>query len=327
MHIQTVSGPIEPERLGGVLMHEHVGSLALDGFYSGGAGDSELVLKALDDLTRLGIGTLVDLTGRMRLEAPARDDLDLVATLARRLESHIVVGFSFYKDPWLQAAGTSDLDELTAIYIDRAVTGANGIKAGIFGEIGTSLDEITPGEELHLRAVARAHVATGLAISTHCTLGTMAADQAKILLSEGVDPSRVVMGHMDLSPGIGYLEQVLESGVNLGFDTWGKEWFDYRVPGSEDDGPGEFVKWVYQRSDDDRTAAVAELCALGHDDRLVFSCDMSGGEAWLNPATHGRHGFSYLPTVVLPRLRQAGVSERSLHRILVENPARILAVP
>ena len=325
MHIQTVSGPIDPERLGGVLMHEHLGSLALDGFYSGGAGDSALAERALQGLAEKGIDTVVDLTGRSRVED--RGNLSVVARLAERLSLHVVVGYSFYKDPWLGSAGTSDLDDLTDMYIAQAVTGTNGIRAGVYGEIGTSLDEITPREELQLRAVARAQGATGIAISTHCTLGTMAVEQTKILLSEGADPSRVVVGHLDLNPNIDYLEQVLATGVTLGFDTWGKEWFDYRVPESEADGPGEFVKWAYRRSDQDRIAAITELCARGHDDRLVVSCDMSGAEAWLNPETHGRHGFSYLPAVVLPRLREAGVSETSLHRMLVENPARILAIP
>jgi phosphotriesterase-related protein len=224
-------------------------------------------------------------------------------------------------------AGTSDVDELAEIYVDHAVNGTGGIKAGIYGEVGTSLDEITPGEEVHLRAVARAHAATGLAISTHCTLGTMALDQVEILISEGVDPSRVVVGHMDLRPDVDYLEKVLRAGVNLGFDTWGKEWFDYRVPGSGGDGPGEFVKWAYHRSDHDRVAALTELCARGYDDRIVLSCDMSGAEAWLNQSTHGRHGYSYLPKVVFDQLRQVGVSEASLHRMLVENPAKILAIP
>lgn len=325
MHVQTVSGPVEPQGLGGVLMHEHVGALALEGFYGAERGDQMLVEGALRRLAEMGIGTIVDLTGRTRVEKGY--DFEAVASLSQRLGLHIVIGHSYYKDPWLEHAGVSELDELTEVYINGAVGGAGGVEAGIFGEVGTSLDQITPREELHMRAVARAHVATGLAISTHCTLGTMAVEQANILLAEGADPSRVVIGHLDLEPEIDYLEQVLDTGVSLGFDTWGKEWFDYRVPGSEHDGPGEFVKWTYHRSDERRIAALAKLCARGYDDRIVLSCDMSGAEAWMNPDTHGRFGFSFLPTVVTPRLREAGVSEQSLRRMLVENPARILAIP
>jgi phosphotriesterase-related protein len=324
MRIETVSGPVEPDRLGGVLMHEHVAALTLGGFYGGEEGDADLAVRALGGLADMGIGALVDLTGRTRVEA--RGGLEVVAAMARRVPLHIVVGYSYYKDPWLENAGTSDIDELTTLYVEEAL-GSGGVKAGLYGEVGTSLDEITPGEELHLRAVARAHVATGLAISTHCTLGTMALEQMEILLSEGVDPTRVVVGHMDLRPEVSHLEEVLATGVNLGFDTWGKEWFDYRVPGSEEDSPGEFVKWAYHRPDDDRVAALKHLCERGYDDRIVMSCDMSGAEAWLNPTTHGRHGYSYLPMVVLGRLRNEGVADTSLQRMLVENPARILAIP
>lgn len=325
MQVQTVSGPVETERLGSVLMHEHVASLALDGFYSGGGDDAHLIESALGVLPGLGVGTLVDLTGRTRVESG--NGPGVLATLGERLPLQVVMGYSFYKDPWLAASASSNIDELTDLYVEQAVVGTDGIKAGIYGEVGTSRDEITDREELHLRAVARAHVATGLAISTHCTLGTMAVEQVEVLASEGADLSRVVVGHMDLRPDLHYLEEVLATGVTLGFDTFGKEWFDYRVPGSEDESPGEVVKWGYYRPDDDRVAALAELCTRGYDARIVLSCDMSGAEAWMNPSTHGRHGFAYLHMVVLDRLREAGVTEQALHRMLVENPARILAIP
>jgi len=325
IHIQTVSGPVEPERLGATLMHEHIDSVVPGGFYSSGNSDDDLIERAFSGLGDHGIGAVVDLTGRSRVLGG--HDLSREHRLAARLPLHLVLGFSFYKDPWLEAAGDATIDRLTAIYIDAATGESRGIKAGIFGEVGTSLDEITPREEAHLRAVARAHTETGLGVTTHCTLGTMAPEQVAVLTEEGVDVDRVVIGHLDLRPDIEYLERVLAAGVTIGFDTFGKEWFDYRVPGSENHGGGEFVKWSYYRSDDDRVAALAELCRRGHADRIVLSCDMSGAEAWLNPATHGRFGYSYLSRVVLPRLREAGVTESALHRMLVENPARILAVP
>lgn len=326
MHIQTVLGRIEPDDLGGTLMHEHVDSLALPGFYSGGESNGDhLAERALAGLGELGIGTLVDLTGRQRVAGG--HDVGGIQQLAAHLPVHLVLGYSNYKDPGLGAAGHDDLDRLTTMYVAQANGEASGVKAGIYGEVGTSLDEITPAEELHMRAVARAHLTTGLAVSTHCTLGTMALEQVDILASEGADPGRVVVGHLDLRSDVDYLERVLDAGVNVGFDTFGKEWFDYRVPDSEDQSPGAFVKWAYHRPDEHRVAALAELCRRGHDERIVLSCDMSGAEAWLNPTTHGRYGYSYLHRVVLPRLREAGITETSLRRMLVDNPARILAIP
>lgn len=327
MHVETVRGPIGPEHLGATLMHEHVGSVSPRGFYSGGEDDDamDLAERALACLPRHGFGALVDLTGRQRVLAER--EVDGLRRLASRLPLHLVVGFGFYKDPWLGSVAEDDLDGLTELYIRQSQAEGGGVRAGVFGEVGTSLDRITHREELHLRAVARAHLSTGLAIYTHCTLGTMALEQAAILAEEGADLGRVVLGHLDLRSDTDYMERVLATGANIGFDTLGKEWFDYRVPGSEGEAGAAFVKWVYHRPDEDRITALAALCARGHDGQIVLSCDMSGAEAFLNPSTHGRYGYAYAHEVVLPRLRDAGVEEGSLRRMLLDNPARILAVP
>lgn len=328
MRIETIAGPIEAEELGPTLMHEHLLALAPAGFYSGGDPNDleDLAPRALAGLSRLGAKTLVDLSGASRV-SNGTDDFARLHRLGSKLPFHIVAGFSFYKDPWLEMSTENDVDQMTRRYLDAGTAPVNGVRVGIFGEVGTSLDRITAREEIQLRAVARAHLEVGLAISTHCTLGTMALEQAAILADEGADLRRVVLGHLDLQPDLVYLEKALATGANIGFDTFGKEWFDYRVPGSEGQGSGSYVKWTYHRSDDDRVTALTALCARGYDDRIVLSCDMSGAEAYLNPATHGRFGHSFLHTVILPRLRNAGVSESSLHRMLVENPARILAKP
>ena len=328
MRIETVAGPIEADELGPTLMHEHLLALAPPGFYSGGNPNDfeDLAPRALEPLAQLGARAIVDLSGASRASTGA-DDFARLHRLGSKLPFHIVAGFSFYKDPWLELSTDDDLALLTERYVGAAISPIHGVRVGIFGEVGTSLDRITPREEIQLRAVARAHLETGLAISTHCTLGTMAPEQAAILAEEGADLRRVVLGHLDLRPDVGYLEKVLATGANIGFDTFGKEWFDYRVPGSEGQGQGSYVKWTYHRSDDDRVSALSELCSRGYADRIVLSCDMSGAEAFLNPSTHGRFGHSYLHRMVLPRLRDLGVSESSLVKMLVTNPARILAMP
>lgn len=328
MRIETATGPIHPDRLGGTMMHEHLEAIAPAGLYSGGRGHDldRLVEPALACLTGFGIRSVVDLTGRGRVVAG--HDLSALDRLAPTLPIQLVVGYSQYKNPWLQTVD-DDLGRLVDLYVSQAEVGVGRtqIKAGIFGEIGTSLDEITPGEELHLRAAARAHTLTGLSIYTHCTLGTMAPQQVEVLRAEGVDLSRVVIGHLDLKPDLEYLLRVLDSGVTIGFDTFGKEWFDYRVPGSEGTGGSEFVKWAFHRSDQDRRSALVELIDRGYETQIVLSTDMSAAEAYLNPSTHGRYGYAYLHEVVIPRLRAARVEQKSIETMLVRNPARILAIP
>ncbi len=318
MRIEAATGPIDPGALGPTLMHEHVGSL------SPGEGLEAIeaaAVRALAGVGELGITSVVDLTGRRRAATAA--DVDDLQRLAARLDVNLVVGFGFYKDPLLTQLGLDlDVDELVELYTRQATDGIGGstLRAGLYGEVGTSLDDITPLEQLHLRAVARAHRATGLAISTHCTLGTMAIEQAGILADEGADLSRVVLGHLDLAPDVDYLERVLATGANVAFDTFGKERFDYQLP-------GESLKRTYHRPDADRLRALAALVAAGHDDRIVLSMDLTGLEAYFNPTSHGRHGYAFLHRVIIPALHDAGVSADAVHRLLVENPARILAIP
>lgn len=321
MRIETVTGPVAPEDLGPTLMHEHVLSLTPPRFFSGGRWDDavDIAERALGSLRAHGFAALVDLTGRGRAGTPP--DATALRAVADRTGLTIVPGVSLYKASFPAWVAAATVDAVA----DRLVQLATEGRAGIFGEVGTSLDAVTADEEKCLRAAARAHLRTGLAISTHCTLGTMAQQQITILDEEGADLTRVVIGHLDLKPEVGPIEAVLRTGATVAFDTFGKEWFDYDVPGSQGQGGGEFVKWTYHRTDTDRLAALIELLRRGWDAQLVLSSDISGREAYLNLDTHGRHGYAFIAERVLPALRAGGVTDTAIRVMLVENPARILA--
>jgi len=69
---------------------------------------------------------------------------------------------------------------------------------------------ITPGVERVLRAVAQAHKRTGVPISTHTHAGLRRGlEQQRIFEEEGVDLSRVIIGHSGDSTDIGYLEELI----------------------------------------------------------------------------------------------------------------------
>lgn len=321
MHVRTVNGPVDPDTLGATLIHEHVLSLVPGRFFTGGRWDDavEAAERALGGLAAHGVGAVVTLTART--QNGDRPHLAALQEISARTGLAIVAGVSLYKEPFPGWVGAATVDEVA----DRFV--AMAADAGIFGEVGTGLDVITAAEEKCLRAAVRAHRRTGLGISTHCTLGTMAREQVAIMVEEGADLSRVVLGHLDLAPDLPYLEDVLATGVTIAFDTFGKAWFDYQVPDSEGQGGGEFVKWAYHRPDSARLAALVALLERGYAGQLVLSSDISGREAYLNPDTHGRHGYSFIHAVVLPALRAAGVGADSIRALLVGNPARILTIP
>jgi predicted metal-dependent phosphotriesterase family hydrolase len=327
-HVQTVRGPIDPADLGRVMTHEHLLSLVPGPWLSGGNGDhrADLAVDSVRELPRLGFGTVVDLTPYDIIGK----DVTVLPEISERSGLHIVAGSSIYLEPYSPSwALQATVDEMTSRFVRDAVEGVDetGIKIGIYGEQATGLNEITPHEEKCLRAAARAHRVTGLSINTHTTHGTMALEQVEIMREEKVDLSRVIIGHMDIQPDVDYTREVLRTGVNIAFDTIGKQFWDFVLEPLPADPPeGEFGKRAYYRPDAVRVAVLAQLVRDGFAGQIVLSQDMTGAEAYLNGTTHGQLGYSYLGEQILPQLREAGVSEEELDQLLVRNPARLLTI-
>ncbi|MGV8913057.1 MAG: phosphotriesterase family protein [Rhodoglobus sp.] len=332
-HVQTVLGPVSPADLGRVMPHEHLFSLVPGAWLSGGDGDHSVALAAgaLGALPGLGFGTVVDLSpyGVVGRDADGSNVRALV-DLSERSGLHIVAGSAVYLESFSpEWARRADIDALTQRFIDDATTGIGdtGIVAGIYGEQATSLGEITPHEEKCLRALARAHSVTGLAIATHTTHATMAMEQVKILQSEGVALDRVVIGHMDTSADETEVHEVLEAGAHIAIDTIGKQvWEFFLGPAPAEREQGEFASRKYFRADDRRADFVARLVRQGWAHRILLAQDLTGAEIWMNPDTHGTQGYSYLAQTFIPLLRARGVSEEECEQMLRGNPARILTI-
>jgi predicted metal-dependent phosphotriesterase family hydrolase len=352
---RTVRGDVDPRGLGRVLSHEHLLALLVGPGTSGRRPtDAEFddakvaaAVEALSGLKELGFGTVVDLSpygdaGRDATGANAA----LLPRIAEASGLNIVSGTATYREEfspeWVKRAGVEDLvhrfvaDATTGIGATGIATtgisgidgiGATGVRAGILGEQPTSEGHITEHEERGLRAAARAHHLTGLSISTHTTHGTMALEQIDLLEQEEVALDRVVIGHMDNHPDLDYVRRVLDRGVSIGFDSIGKQYWDVRRPAPSDQEPdGRYDKPAIRQSDRTRAHRLATLVAEGYADRILLSEDMTGGQMWLNPATHGRHGYGYLGRVFLQHLHERGVSRQAVDRMLITNPARLLSV-
>jgi len=71
---------------------------------------------------------------------------------------------------------------------------------------------------------------------------------------------------------------------------------------------------------------VLVLLEAGFEDQIVFSSDFSPTNA-LNPMfkSNWGSGYSTVLTQFVPKLRYAGVTDATLHKILVDNPRRFLA--
>ncbi|GAB2700057.1 phosphotriesterase family protein [Kitasatospora kifunensis] len=328
-YVQTVLGPVDPDRLGRVLSHEHLLALAPG---PGLAQDPvELAVAALGGLAAYGVDTVVDLSpygdaGR----DPGGANVVLLQEIARRSGVHIIAGTATYRaefsPPWVRAATG---EELTRRFVADAQTGIGSteVRAGILGEQPTGLDTVSTHEETGLRAAALAHHATGLALNTHTTHGTMALEQLAILDQEDVARERVVIGHLDNHPELDYVRRVLDTGVTIAFDSIGKQDWDLRTPPPTEPRPnGEYAKRALHQSDLTRAHRLARLVADGYAEQIVLSQDLTGGQMYLNPTTHGRWGYAYLPTVFLGLLTELGVGEQQIETMMRTNPVRLLTL-
>jgi phosphotriesterase-related protein len=200
------------------------------------------------------------------------------------------------------------LSSATSADMTRAVPArlTAGIRAAII-KCATDEAGVTPQVEKVLRAAARAHRATGVPISTHTHAASEGGTaQQDIFASEGVDLSRVIIGHSGDSTDIGYLTRLIERGSYIGMDRFG---IDIILPTAE------------------RVATIARLCEMGHADRMVLSQDANSYMDWyerplMEQAVPNWH-YNHIVDDVIPALRQAGVTDEQVRQMTVENPRRI----
>jgi phosphotriesterase-related protein len=311
--------------------HEHLLSLTPGPWLSGGTRDDrvERAVEALAGLRAHGFGTVVDLSPYNVVGRDENgDNAALLADISRLSGLHIVSGTALYLESYApEWARSADVTELTARLVRDAQEGigSSGVRAGVFGEQATSLGEITDHEEKCLRAVARAHRETGLAIMTHTTHGTMAMEQLSMLYAEGVDLGRVVVGHLDTQFDHKLARHVIDAGARIAVDTIGKQDWDFFLgPAPAERAEGEYAKRSVHRSDAGRADLVADLVSEGLADRILLAQDLTGAEVWMNPRTHGVRGYSYLAEVFVPMLQERGVPEDAIDQMLTQNPADVL---
>jgi phosphotriesterase-related protein len=271
-----------------------------------GGKDPDLLLDSVDaavaeleDAFFLGLRGIVDMT-----PADYGRDPESILWVAQRVPVHVIVVTGHHKHlhaaPWV---GDKTVAEISAQSIEEIHNGIGGtaLRAGVI-KAGTSLNEISEVEERVLRAAAQAHLATGAPISTHTDKGTMALEQIAILREEGVDPGRVVIGHLDFSLQEDYLLRVLDTGAFISFDQVSK------------------TKYAL---DEERAAMLAKLAGRGHLSQLLVSGDLARKSYWL--AYEGGPGFRYLIESFPVTLMEAGLSAVEVRTILVENPEMALS--
>ncbi|HUS81662.1 MAG TPA: phosphotriesterase-related protein [Dehalococcoidia bacterium] len=304
-----MTGPVATSDLGFTLMHEHIIVQAegvVRNFPSVWDEQAELD-KAVETLTTLkarGVDTIVDPTvlgiGR---------DVPRLLPVVEKAGIQVVVATGLYTFNELPSYFLSrEIDEMAGLFVADITDGIQGtnVKAAIL-KCATDAPGVTPGVEKVLRAVARAHLRTGAPITTHTHAATQRGlDQQRVFAEEGVDLTRVIIGHSGDSEDLDYLTKLLDAGSYIGMDRFGLDIF---LP------------------EEKRIATVAALCRMGHTERMVLSHDaMVYFDMYKPEVVKGfAPNWSHYRIVdhIIPALLEAGVSQAQIDAMTRKNPRRI----
>lgn len=341
--VQTVNGLIAPEDLGLTLMHEHLlcdltvrfnapEAIAQRAFANAPftPADRWRVLAdltcnkdnlLLDDVAaaaaeamhfkRSGGRTIVDQTTR----GLGRDPI-AVREISNLTGLNVVMGTGYYvhltHPPDIATRSEQDIaDEMVSEIFDGI--GSTGVRCGIIGEIGAEV--LSDGELKMLRAAALAQQKSGALVTVHTMYLYAGADDGIRVVDElekaGADLTRVVLCHQDGSgENVPYQEALLKRGVNLEYDLWG---FEVAFEAS-----GRTAQWP---SDARRIAEVKDLLERGWINQVLLSHDIC---VKFMLRAYGGWGYAHLLDVVRPRLRTAGIGDRHLETMMIDNPRRLL---
>ena len=308
--INGVLGPIDSAGLGFTLMHEHVAAgsagvwQAWPELFGGREAHIDRVAGILVDAKTGGLRTFVDVTtidlGR---------DIRLIRDVAERSGVNIIACTGHWLDPSRSMAART-VEELTALFVKEIEQGIEGttIKAGILKLANDDTPRLSRFGEKAARAVARAHLATGVPITTHAGAKLeIGFRQAEVFEEEGVDPRHVIIGHSDDTDSMHYLTGLMDKGYWVGLD---------RLP--MPDPPFDV-----------RAGTCAALIERGYADQLILSHDYPLGIA-LAPTAYREQewepmnpdGIQFIQKRFLPGLRERGVSAAVCEQLTVDNPRR-----
>ncbi len=290
--VRTVLGDVPAGELGTCDAHDHlfIRTPVLPGLE---LDDPEGAGERLRDFHALGGRTVVQWTPYGMGRRPA----DLAA-LSRAVGALIVAATGLHQaahyPPESLGRIMPELEELFVSEITDGI-GTTGVRAGLI-KVAGAFHGLDAHARHTMRAAAGAHHRTGAPIAVHLELGTGARAVLDLLCGElGVEPRRVILGHLGRFPdGVAQLDAA-RTGAFLAFD-----------------GPSRAHHATGWRLPE-QLAALAEA---GFGRQLLLGGDTT---------VPGTPGMPYLLRRLRPRLVRS-LGEELLEAVLVDHPARAFAL-
>jgi predicted metal-dependent phosphotriesterase family hydrolase len=298
---QTVLGPIQAENLGATYSHDHLlfcppapfceqdPDLRLDSL---GTAKQELQFfyqaggRALVEMTTVEMG---------------RDARGLRA-ISQATGVHIIAATGYNKAKFCEPfVADKSIEQIAAEEVQDLLHGMDGtdIHAGLI-KASSSQDVITPAERKIFSAAILAHKKTGASISTHTEGGSLALEQARMLIDGGVAPGRIIIGHVDRKLEWQSVLALAETGVFIGFDQISKE------------------KYYPDRQ---RIEFIQRLIEAGHAQQILLSGDLARKSYWPSYGFGSGPGLTYILWRFVPWMLESGIERAAVEDMLIYNPA------
>jgi phosphotriesterase-related protein len=341
--VQTVLGPIAPDELGVTFMHEHAPVIDWSALYDQpmapveGAFREKVIADSVKGLEhfhgQLGswakAGTIVEVTPIRVARYP-----DLIVEMARKSDVHVVGCTGFWGEalapmhPWAVSmlVDRGGIDTVAKLYVKEITEGMEdpagqpgerftSVRAGII-KIATS-KYLTPLERRANTAAGVASLQTGCPITLHTTDGG-GLELAQLLLSMKVSPTKIIVGHQGYKDdrenvrATDYHLKLAERGLWVQFDRIGYD--NYPV-----DNRAEFIKPLVDAGFEDQLLVSHDAVPYFY---KTFWQERKREADWLHVK---EHPWSLILPELVPRLGQAGIPERVIGKMLIDNPKKALA--
>lgn len=308
--IRTILGDIPQEEIGLTYSHEHVvidHCFATDIHPEFLLNDFKKLKEELAVLKKLELSLMID---TMPVNA-GRNPL-LSAKLSEETGIHLLVPTGIHQEKyyprnhWRFQYTEDQLSDLFIADIEEGidrydyngpiVDRTSSHRAGMI-KLATDEDPFSGHQELIFRAVTNAHLQTGAPILTHTTNGTLALEQAKFFAKLGANLDHVVLSHVDRNPDSRYIEQVLDTGVSVEFDSA----FRWKTP-------------------ENQTYTHLEKLLPKYPHQFVVGMDAAKSSYWKSYG--GKPGLDYLLTTFPEELKKRNLEE-FYELLFIQNPRRI----
>lgn len=263
--------------------------------------DYETQKKEILRFRKAGGTTIVDAT----IPGIGRDPKKL-AEISSETGINVIMGTGYYvTSTHPKKLASMSEEEVADEMVKELEEGIDGIKAGVIGEIGIS-EIFDDNERKVLRASAIAHKKTGAGVLVHINPWTTnGIEAAGILLSNGVKPERIAISHIDVENREDYVLKMLEMGVFVEFDNFGKEYFvDMEA---RRDGYGCFV------TDVQRVDFLKKLIEKGYVNQILLSCDVCLKTLL---RAYGGWGYDHVLLNIVPMMKEFGISEADIKTMI-----------